>query len=58
VIVLPQIRSPTEAEKRVTPFFALADSILPRQGRTIAAIEPIQRGADCFEGEFLCVDLA
>ncbi len=37
---------------------ALADSILLREGRMVAAIESIGRGADCFEGEIFCMDLA
>jgi len=37
---------------------ALADSILLRQGRMIAAIESIGRGADCYEGEVFYMDLA
>jgi predicted protein tyrosine phosphatase len=37
---------------------ALADNILSRDGRMIAAIESIGRGADCFEGETFFLDLA
>jgi predicted protein tyrosine phosphatase len=37
---------------------ALADSILSRNGRMVAAIESIGRGADCFEGEIFCMELA
>ena len=37
---------------------ALADAILSRQGRMIAAIESIGRGADCFEGELFCMETA
>lgn len=37
---------------------ALADAIMSRQGRMIAAIESIGRGADCFEGETFFMDLA
>lgn len=37
---------------------ALADAILSRQGRMIAAIESIGRGADCFEGELFCMEAA
>lgn len=36
---------------------ALADRILSREGRMIAAIESIGRGADCFEGETFFMDL-
>lgn len=37
---------------------ALADSLLSREGRMIAANESIGRGAECFEGEIFCMDLA
>jgi predicted protein tyrosine phosphatase len=37
---------------------ALADSLLSREGRMVAAIESIGRGAECFEGEIFCMDLA
>ena len=37
---------------------ALADAILSREGRMIAAIESIGRGADCFEGEVFCMETA
>jgi predicted protein tyrosine phosphatase len=37
---------------------ALADSIMSREGRMIAAIESIGRGAFCFEGETFFMDLA
>ena len=36
---------------------ALADTFLSRDGRMIAAIESIGRGADCFEGETFFMDL-
>jgi hypothetical protein len=58
MIVPLQIRPPDEIEKRETPFFALADLILSRQGSLIAAIESIHRRADCFAGDILCVDPA
>ncbi|WP_374545928.1 tyrosine phosphatase family protein [Rhodoblastus sp.] len=38
-------------------FIALADSILSRQGRMVAAIESIGRGADCFEGDVFFMDM-
>lgn len=53
-----QIRPPDEAEKRMTPVLAYADLILSRQGSSMAAIETIHRGADCFEGAFLRMDAA
>jgi predicted protein tyrosine phosphatase len=34
----------------------LADVLLSRQGRMMAAIESIGRGADCFEGEVFCME--
>jgi predicted protein tyrosine phosphatase len=37
---------------------ALADGCLSRQGRMIAAIDSIGRGADCFEGEVFCMETA
>lgn len=37
---------------------ALADLSLSRQGRMIAAIDSIGRGADCFEGEVFCMETA
>ncbi len=37
---------------------ALADSKLSRQGRMMAAIDSIGRGADCFEGEVFCMETA
>jgi predicted protein tyrosine phosphatase len=37
---------------------ALADSLLSRKGRMVAAIESIGRGVECFEGEIFCMDLA
>jgi predicted protein tyrosine phosphatase len=37
---------------------ALADSKLSREGRMIAAIDSIGRGADCFEGEVFCMETA
>ena len=48
-------RSPT-----ATPnprFVALADAMLGRGGRMIAAVEAIGRGADCYEGEPFHLDL-
>jgi predicted protein tyrosine phosphatase len=36
----------------------LADALLSRQGRMMAAIESIGRGADCFEGEVFCMETA
>ena len=38
-------------------FVALADAMLGRQGRMIAATEAIGRGADCFGGEPFHLDL-
>jgi len=35
---------------------ALADTLLSRQGRMIAALDSIGRGADCFEGEIFCME--
>ncbi|HUO54439.1 MAG TPA: protein tyrosine phosphatase [Rhodoblastus sp.] len=35
----------------------LADAMLSREGRMIAAIESIGRGADCFEGEIFHMDI-
>ncbi len=37
---------------------ALADARLSRDGRMVAAIESIGRGADCFEGEIFFMDMA
>ncbi|MCI4677473.1 protein tyrosine phosphatase [Rhodoblastus acidophilus] len=47
--------SPTATPNR--HLVALADAILSREGRMVAAIESIGRGADCFEGEIFCMDL-
>lgn len=50
-----RLRSPT-----ATPnprFVALADAMLGRKGRMIAAIESIGRGVDCFEGAPFHLDL-
>ncbi len=41
--------SPTATPNR--RLVALADEILSRQGRMVAAIDSIGRGAECFEGE-------
>jgi predicted protein tyrosine phosphatase len=35
---------------------ALADDILSRQGRMVAAVDSIGRGADCFQGEVFWMD--
>ncbi|MBB4199599.1 protein tyrosine phosphatase [Rhodoblastus sphagnicola] len=37
---------------------ALADTLLSRQGRMVAALDGIGRGADCFEGEIFCMETA
>lgn len=37
---------------------AIGDRVLSRRGRMIAAIESIGRGADCFEGEVFCMEVA
>ncbi len=37
---------------------ALADTLLARDGRMVAAIDSIGRGADCFEGEIFWMDTA
>jgi predicted protein tyrosine phosphatase len=37
---------------------ALADTLLTREGRMVAAIDSIGRGADCFEGESFCMEWA
>jgi predicted protein tyrosine phosphatase len=37
---------------------ALADKRLSREGRMVAAIESIGRGADCFEGDVFCLETA
>ena len=44
-----RLRSPTATPNR--RLVELADQALDRQGRMIAAIDRIGRGADCFEGE-------
>ncbi|WP_306118709.1 MULTISPECIES: tyrosine phosphatase family protein [unclassified Roseitalea] len=44
-----RLRSPTATPNR--RLVALGDAMLGRQGRMVAAIGAIGRGADCFEGE-------
>jgi predicted protein tyrosine phosphatase len=36
----------------------IADALLSRQGRMVAAIESIGRGVDCLEGEVFCMETA
>ena len=48
-------RSPTATPN--SRFVALADAMLGRGGRMIAAVEAIGRGADCTEGEPFHLDL-
>ena len=49
-------RSPTATPN--ARFVALADAMLGRDGRMIAAIESIGRGVDCHEGEPFHLDLS
>lgn len=47
-----------EASPRATPnshLVALADDLLGREGRMVAAIEAIGRGADCYEGNIFAM---
>ncbi|MYZ48151.1 tyrosine phosphatase family protein [Propylenella binzhouense] len=39
-------------------FVSIADALLARDGRMIAAVERIGRGADCFEGTVFSLDVA
>lgn len=49
-------RSPTATPNPL--FIELADQMLGRQGRMVAAIEAIGRGVDCYEGEPFHLDLS
>jgi predicted protein tyrosine phosphatase len=49
-----RLKSPTATPNR--RLVALADEILSRQGRMVAAVDSIGRGADCFEGEVFWLD--
>jgi len=49
-------RSPTATPNPL--MVALADRVLARQGRMVAAVEAIGRGEDCFEGVPFKLDLA
>jgi predicted protein tyrosine phosphatase len=49
-------RSPSATPNR--HMTALADTLLRRNGRMIAAVDAIGRGAECFEGEIFCMEMA
>ena len=56
IAIARKLRSLSRSATPNRHIVALADAHLSREGRMIAAIDEIGRGADCFEGEIFCME--